>query len=697
MTERIPNRRAFLAASAAVALLAASGSFAQSINTGRQVAVMGQRASPPSGLLPTNFAVAPTVHFHVQTATLTFLGGAATFTCSASSGSQTVTIAACVGSLLVGQVISIPSLQDGSRVVSFGTFNGTSGTITVSTTFPAAVTAGTAGSATGANVVIGIADRMNHADLTTGDGMGPILAYDGRGRKVLQFANVNGQSSGVALRNVSAPSGMSDANMTWLMVGRIPAQTSVYQNRMVALGVNGASPPNVYPVMTAGGTSDAAGPRIPVPVVAGVGVLTNSTSVSNRGDILVGSNLNVWGTSVATADGMSGSGQSVVVKHLANDKVVSVSGTVVRHNSVTGFTLGTQISALAQAALFNVYELAGWVGGEFTFADYAAQSAAASLAMRTNWGIVPFTKRVWMGVADSRTQENYFNNNNLAMLATEPGSAAALPASTQVINIAFSGGTVQNFASAIDDPLGPFESGLMMGGGNDTVVMFDGLNEMLNDSPTWPITNTLLGTNARADEVYDGAGVLNAVVTGYIVNYVLTVTAVTSGVVRVNMPISASGLARGGRVISLGTGTGGVGTYNLSKSGSVFSSGTPGTLTATWTSYRAIAQTLIDRGFNLAIGVDYNKSSGTTANVARERLRNYQRNIGADMGVGNASKVRVADIPLITVGGLKVLGDDGANISNWFRDNQTHPTDLGRSVLWTGGDTPQYGLRSALA
>ncbi len=61
---------------------------------------------------------------------------------------------------------------------------------------------------------------------------------------------------------------------------------------------------------------------------------------------------------------------------------------------------------------------------------------------------------------------------------------------------------------------------------------------------------------------------------------VMTVTAVTSGAIKVGDYVTSAGVAAGTTVVSLGTGTGGTGTYNLSSS--------PGTLSAqaaTTTSY----------------------------------------------------------------------------------------------------------------
>jgi len=57
-----------------------------------------------------------------------------------------------------------------------------------------------------------------------------------------------------------------------------------------------------------------------------------------------------------------------------------------------------------------------------------------------------------------------------------------------------------------------------------------------------------------------------AVVTGSVATTVLTVTAVTSGALTVGATINGTGITAGTTISSFGTGTGGVGTYNLSNS-----------------------------------------------------------------------------------------------------------------------------------
>lgn len=62
------------------------------------------------------------------------------------------------------------------------------------------------------------------------------------------------------------------------------------------------------------------------------------------------------------------------------------------------------------------------------------------------------------------------------------------------------------------------------------------------------------------------AAATGGVMTASITTTVLTVTAVTSGTFKVGQTISGTGVTAGTYIVSLGTGTGGVGTYNVSVS-----------------------------------------------------------------------------------------------------------------------------------
>jgi len=79
-----------------------------------------------------------------------------------------------------------------------------------------------------------------------------------------------------------------------------------------------------------------------------------------------------------------------------------------------------------------------------------------------------------------------------------------------------------------------------------------------------------------------------AVVTGSIATTVLTVTAVTSGIIEVGSVLTGTGISLGTTIVSFGTGTGGTGTYNVSISQTVASTAVTATLASnfpyyTWT------------------------------------------------------------------------------------------------------------------
>jgi hypothetical protein len=69
-----------------------------------------------------------------------------------------------------------------------------------------------------------------------------------------------------------------------------------------------------------------------------------------------------------------------------------------------------------------------------------------------------------------------------------------------------------------------------------------------------------------------------ALFTASIATTVLTVTAVTGGILRVGMFLSGTGVTAGTQIISLGTGVGGTGTYNVSASQTVASTAITGAL-----------------------------------------------------------------------------------------------------------------------
>ncbi len=94
------------------------------------------------------------------------------------------------------------------------------------------------------------------------------------------------------------------------------------------------------------------------------------------------------------------------------------------------------------------------------------------------------------------------------------------------------------------------------------------------------------------------SAVSSGVFIGTISGTVLTVTAVVSGVVQVGQTLAGTGVTAGIRVLSFGTGTGGVGTYNLSTSSSV---ATPIEIRATG-AFGGVGHYVVSISQNLAAG-----------------------------------------------------------------------------------------------
>jgi len=121
--------------------------------------------------------------------------------------------------------------------------------------------------------------------------------------------------------------------------------------------------------------------------------------------------------------------------------------------------------------------------------------------------------------------------------------------------------------------LDPF-SGLTI---NPTQVGYESLTISSTTFLQWPINGNTTDVVANIIDVTatNGAGSFR----GYIAGTTLTITAVTSGAVVLGQVISGGGIAVGTTITAFGSGAGGVGTYTVSISQTVGSSGSPITFT----------------------------------------------------------------------------------------------------------------------
>lgn len=113
-----------------------------------------------------------------------------------------------------------------------------------------------------------------------------------------------------------------------------------------------------------------------------------------------------------------------------------------------------------------------------------------------------------------------------------------------------------------------------------------------------------------------------ATVTGYIDNgagsagTTLTVTAVTSGILSVGQQVYATGSSQLTRITALGTGTGGVGTYTVSISQLVGSSGTPVTIVTGPDNYTLLATNSFNIVGNRQSGIPTRRQPIKTGDIA---------------------------------------------------------------------------------
>lgn len=124
---------------------------------------------------------------------------------------------------------------------------------------------------------------------------------------------------------------------------------------------------------------------------------------------------------------------------------------------------------------------------------------------------------------------------------------------------------------------------------------------------------TLGGTPTTASASVTGSISTNTF-TGSITGFVLTVTAITTGGLYVGQTITGTGIAAGTIIESLGTGTGGTGTYNLNISQTVTSeaiTGSGGWLTVTAVGSGTLAVGDLLSGTGVTTGTTITSSSGT--------------------------------------------------------------------------------------
>lgn len=163
--------------------------------------------------------------------------------------------------------------------------------------------------------------------------------------------------------------------------------------------------------------------------------------------------------------------------------------------------------------------------------------------------------------------------------------------------------------------------------------------------------------------------------TGWIATTVLTVTvAPTGNTLAVGQTVQGNGVADDTIIVSLGTGTGGTGTYNISRSQTVFSSGSPGLLSGSMDTAlgRRSAQNIrfgnVDSATPLAYSLSFMNGSGTNIAGANATIVAplstgtgtngdliFQTGVKTTSGTGQATQTTV-----LTLKGESGSGSNGA-------------------------------------
>ena len=209
------------------------------------------------------------------------------------------------------------------------------------------------------------------------------------------------------------------------------------------------------------------------------------------------------------------------------------------------------------------------------------------------------------------------------------------------------------------------------------------------------LSNTIGGTMAGSLTVK----LQSAVFTGSISGTVLTVTSVTSGTIAVNQKIYADGVGGGRQIISTGTGTGGVGTYNLNTQG-----GNPATSSRTMTSG-------LDVGFEMG-GIVVNTGATGALTIGALGSGNRIRNMSLDAVNGsligimqNAGVTGVTQISFNSIDSLNMPLATYNNICTLIRNGGAATTSsisisnnsFGSKAFSSGGSAIYYGINQSAA
>lgn len=684
------------------------------------------------GVNATTYPIAPTVQYHPNTAaSIGTLGGASTFTGSFDGTTNILTLTAdAVGTFALGQnLTSVASRIEGNRIQTqiSGVLGKSGSTYRVSKT-PSFAVSSQPMSSDGANIVLSMTDNKNYAPLTSapsGAFQPPRLMTDALGRKFLRFSFAGTDTSttgGTFMQNLADALNLDSHNMTWLFTGRVH---NFKGGTVLSLGINGqtgAQTPAGSTLPQLGAVGCAISPVISVDAnyiccqrdFAARGFPAPGSPVvappTNANRLIAGTQMQVFGSSTSTTDGLGGTTTTVATRLFHNEQTADFAGTPYTSNSITrykgvqGFEVGRWSKTLTQSySLFDLYELSGWLNDELAAGTTGAtrtntvttNAQAARNAMLTNFAIPTITDSVVL-VADSRGEFGSITGTNVGMLLTDPGSVNALPATTRFISNAWGGGTHEtHWANMLNSPYSIYSQG-MLGGGHDKAIIYFGVND---NGTSWPNVKTSIDTLARAVEAYNGT-TLDVSFTGFMSGTTLTLTTASTdlqGIVQTPSttvwfaPVVSGGVATGTVITSSASST----SFSLNISNSIGSSGSPVTFSIIHGNAYKMASLLLGRGWKVvSLAQIYNAAGtyGTMETAFRDDIINHLQT-----DLGNPANHRVVDLASITVGGKFILGTDAALAASTYYSDGLHPLLAGATAEVSGADTPANGLRAAAA
>lgn len=697
------------------------------------VAAIQSRLPGAAATSATAMGMTPTVQYHPNTSALTMRSNG-TMTGYITGGILTVAAGGWANG--TSQTVREGVVVSGPGVTTFKVTKAKTGVGNAGDYYTDTVqTVGSAGSpitlTTVATEVATMADLMGNANLAMADpagtvpGMGPTLCTDGYGRKFLRFQG-GPAVAGAWLRNLTLAN-LDSANMSWFLVGMVRAVN--YAGQSISGG--GALATTILQTGAQEGTGVGAGSANAgsnlmiysgMPTIQGYNMPLNYSSDANISKMLLGEQLQVFGTVCATTDGVNGgttltaTAANRCIQTWVNDKSITLTTSPTNTNRVmsssaagsTGFTLGRNSTAASGVSSFDLYELVGFLTGQLgtVMANVPAKAAQVTSAMMANYGLVTLTKNL-LCMGDSRSVAGEASGVNITSdgsgysavsVLAEQGQPYSLPSNVRILNYGQFGQGIAKARAILDMNPNATANGvtaalgaspnMLFGGGNDYVAFFMGCNEA--GGADWPTTANggganAINTTALGDDLYSGGYTCVANITNSANGTTGTFTAGTGTLVS-GFRVTDAGYS-GGQFVSV---SGSNVTFTRTES-------TAHSATATnfaVDGYKTFVSTLISRGFKVLAYAEP-RATVTSPNAAQIALANHLVNdLPTDVGVPNPGKLVTGDATTISVGGIAPFGANyqgaatnaGANFIDLL-----HMTRVGKVNLVSGGDTPNNG------